>query len=110
VEYLRTNARGAHLFHDYAWGGYLIWHAPEVPVFIDGRADIFEQRGVFHDYLQIMYLRDTFGALDRYQVDWVLIRPDAGVAYLLEHSSSWTVQYRDQNSILFRRNAARQPS
>ena len=30
------------MLNEYVYGGYLIWAAPENPVFVDGRADIFE--------------------------------------------------------------------
>lgn len=91
------------VFNDYDWGGYLIWHCRQVPVFVDSRVDIFERSGVFADYLKAMRLEDTFSVLDRYHVRYVLVAQKRPLAYLLEHSPGWRVEYQDKVTVLLER-------
>ena len=44
LAYMKANAIQGRLFHDYIWGGYLIWHAPDLKVFINGRWDPYALR------------------------------------------------------------------
>jgi hypothetical protein len=37
VAYLQAHSCPGNLFNDYAYGGYLIWKLPKVPIYIDGR-------------------------------------------------------------------------
>lgn len=36
--------RVVRLFNNYGWGGYLIWHVPDVKVFIDGRMPYWQNK------------------------------------------------------------------
>jgi hypothetical protein len=103
VEYMKSHSIHGRIFNEYLWGGYLIWNDPELPVFIDGRADIFDHSGVFDDYLSVVSIKDTFAVLDKYHVNLVLVTPDSAASYLLKNSSAWTVQYQDGVSILYQK-------
>ncbi|MGA8044351.1 MAG: hypothetical protein WCA37_16265 [Terracidiphilus sp.] len=61
------------------------------PTFIDSRFDTFEHHGVFKDFLDISFVRDSLHLLDKYQIDHVLINKKTPLAYLLEHQPGWTV-------------------
>ena len=37
VEYINTHHLAGHMMNEWVYGGYLIWAAPEHPVFVDGR-------------------------------------------------------------------------
>ncbi len=64
------------LFNDYDWGGYLIWRAPERPVFIDGRLFPYLPT-VFADWNAAVRLAPRWrDVLDQYRVTTVLLRPD----------------------------------
>ena len=39
--YLRSHGTQGRLFNAYDWGGYLIDTLPDVPVFVDGRSDLY---------------------------------------------------------------------
>ncbi len=49
LNFIRANHLTGHMLNDWAYGGYLLWAAPEHPVFIDGRGDPFIPNGVFND-------------------------------------------------------------
>jgi len=64
------------LLNEYDWGGYLIWRAPERPVFIDGRLLPYLPR-VFADWNAAVRLAPRWrDVLERYRVTTVLLKPD----------------------------------
>jgi hypothetical protein len=105
VPYLRSHPPTGHVLNYFAWGGYLIWYFPEWKVFIDSRVDIFEEAGVFADYLRVLGIEDPQRILDKYKIQYVLFPKDEKLTYVLEHDPRWKVDYRDNLSVLFERNA-----
>jgi hypothetical protein len=105
LPYLRSHPPDGPLLNDYLWGGYLIWHARDLRVFVDSRVDIFEYAGVFADYIDLLGLKDPHIILDKYRIRYVLFPPDEQLTYVLEHDPKWKVDYRDEVSVLFERTA-----
>lgn len=97
VERLRP---GEKLFNDYAWGGYLIWRG--VPVFIDGRADIYAAE-VFPDYLEASRPGEWRRVFGKYGVESVLISPNSELAAVLREALDWRVDYEDRAAVIFRK-------
>ncbi|HZQ41930.1 MAG TPA: hypothetical protein VFA99_01690 [Acidobacteriaceae bacterium] len=93
----------SRVLNEYAWGGALILHQPNVPVFIDSRVDIFEYNGTLKDYLDIVHLHRTLDLLDRYRITHAIFPPDAPLIYFLEHTGSWKVLYQDKHLVLLKR-------
>ena len=91
------------IFNQYGWGGYMEWYAPELKPFIDGRADIFVYNGTFYDSLKITSLKESFAILDKYKIEYVLLKPNQPLAYLLYHSSAWRLIYEDKVARLYQR-------
>ena len=104
VAYMKTNGIQGRLFHDWAWGGYLIWHTPEVKVFIDGRGEPYGPTGVFKDYWSAISIQNPQTVLDKYKVDYVLMPPDSSLSSFLKFSPAWSVLYSDETSVLFHRS------
>jgi len=104
VEKLPPNER---MFNDYLWGGYLIWNARHIPVFVDSRVDIFEYAGVFQDYLTAKRGAGSLEVLDKYHIRYVLhTKQNEPLAYLLMHNSGWKVVYEDEVAVLLERVGA----
>ncbi len=73
-------ATSGALLNEYDWGGYLIWNAPERPVFIDGRLFPYLP-GVFADFQRAVTLGPGYRAvLDGRDIGAVLLRPDRPLA------------------------------
>ena len=102
---LNSHCTDQRVFNRYEWGGYLVWNAGEIPVFLDSRTDIFEHHGVLLDYLKATGLNDSFAILDRYGIGCVLLNPASELIYLLRHSSGWKVQHEDAVAVLMVRAA-----
>lgn len=92
-----------NVLNEYTWGGYLIWHKRDTPVFIDPRADIFEYNGTFADYLNISHLKTPLELLDKHNIRYVLFKSDHPLVYLLEHTGQWKVDYADKTTTLLER-------
>ncbi len=97
-----------HVFNAYEWGGYMIYATPQTPVFIDSRADLFVENGVFSDYLSAIQGWQSFETLKKYDIRYVLLPPDTAMSYLLEHNTDWHKRYSDMHSVLFELVPARQ--
>jgi len=104
VAYMKNNGIQGRVFHEWVWGGYLIWHTPELKVFIDGRGEPYGSTGVFKDYLSAVSNQNPQAVLDKYQVEYVLMPSDSPLAKFLESSPRWTVRYSDETSVLFHRS------
>ncbi len=107
ADYLEAHPQKGNLLNFYDWGGYLEWRLPRVKTFIDGREDIFEFRGVFKSYLEILTLKNSQELLDKYQVSYLLIPAELPLNYFLSKSSLWERIYRDNQAVIYRRSEVR---
>lgn len=103
VAYMKANGVHGRIFHEWVWGGYLIWYMPEDKVFIDGRGDPYGGNGVFKDYLAAVSGESPQAVLDKYRVQYVLMPPDSLLVQSLKNSPEWAVRYRDKTSVLLQR-------
>lgn len=92
----------ARIFNDYSWGGYLIWR--EVPVFIDGRADLYGDDFIYF-YMQT-YTRqpDWREPLDSYEIEYILTQTEGGLRVVLDEAAEWTIIYADEVSTIYGRS------
>jgi len=100
--FLRLNPLPARLFHPYAWGGYLMFNAPERKVFIDGRGNDVYPADFYRENLTAEFgARGWQEVLDRHDVDLVLwpsaAEADARLPLLrqLAASNAWQTLYDD---------------
>jgi hypothetical protein len=101
VAYLRQSDAPRELFNSYNWGGYLIWAAPEYPVFVDGRTDLYGDAFLSEVYLPTTTGRDDWqAALDAYGINTVLVESMGGLARLLRLSNVWRIAYEDDMAIV----------
>ena len=105
LAYLRGFHPQGNVFNEYIWGGFLIYHARQIPVMIDSRADIFEYNGTFKDYLDAVQLKDTNVILNKYKIRYVLFERDAPLVSFLLQTPAWKVDYQDRTAILLERSA-----
>jgi hypothetical protein len=74
---------GTRLLHDYQYGGFLLWWLPNEKIFIDGRMPAWriDDRRIFKDYLDARESDPPrLAVLDKYSIDWILIRRDSILA------------------------------
>jgi hypothetical protein len=91
------------IFAEDQWGDYLIWRLyPTNRVFVDGRSDYygraFEEK--YTDVLNVKY--DWERILSGFDVDTILLPPDAALSGALKESSRWRLVYDDGVAVIFR--------
>jgi hypothetical protein len=107
VEFIKTHHLSGRMLNEYLYGGYLIWAAPEHSVFVDGRADVFEQTGVFAEFGRWATLQsDPKQLLDKYKIDFCLLARSSPMVNVLPLLHDWTAVYSNDNSIIFVRSGA----
>jgi hypothetical protein len=108
VEYLRQHPPPGPMLNELTWGGYLPYMlGPQQKVFIDGRLDFYQYRGVFPDYLRITHLeRDTPELLRKYNIQASLTTRTIPLVTFLEASPEWKKVFEDEVSVLFVRKQA----
>lgn len=103
VAFLRERHFPGPIYNPYNWGGYLIWELPELPVTIDGRANL-------HGDVRINRHIDTWRGLPGWENDEelmtanvVLARNNAPLVSVLRQDSRFQVAYEDEIAVVFLR-------
>ncbi len=108
VRFIRSSHLAGPMLNDYAFGGYLIWAAPEYPVFIDGRTDIYEWSGVLGEFGDWATLRsDPRTLLQKYKIGFCLLNRNSPMTHVLPLLHEWKIVYEDNNSVIFARATPR---
>ena len=101
VAYLNRARPPGPIFNTYNWGGYLIYAAPEYPVYVDGRTDLYG------DSFLTRYLQVATGArgwqadFDNYGINVALVETSGALADNLRERPGWTVAYEDSLAAVF---------
>lgn len=111
VDYLTTHRLSGNMLNDYVYGGYLIWAAPDHPVFVDGRADVFEWTGILTEVGKWAMLQtNPNDLLDRHNISFCLLARTSPMANVLPLLPDWKAVYSDKMAVIFVRTAAPAPS
>lgn len=108
AEAITANPPPGKMFNSYNWGGYLMFAAPDVPVYVDGRTDLYDD-AFLRQYLDIIFVRKGWAqALDDQEIGFVAIESDTVLATMLRTKPGvWTEQLFDEGrSSLFVREAS----
>ncbi len=105
--YLKSHRVPGPMLNYYGWGGYLIWtfgttHGSSLPVFIDGRADIYEYGGVLADYMDLVELRpDTPEVFAKYNFRSAFLPSDNPLSTYLKAVPGWSLAYQGKYADIF---------
>jgi hypothetical protein len=101
VEFINASHLPGPMLNEYGFGGYLIWAAPQYPVFIDGRTDIYEWSGVLREFnTWAMLQSDPNTLLRKYGVGFCLLSRQSSMARVLPLLHEWKVVYSDSNAVV----------
>lgn len=100
----RHGVQGRLLAHD-RWGGYIGWTSHgQIPVFLDGRLEMFGE-DLYHQYRGILFGREDqcLPLLDRYQVQAILVSPQNQMELFeqLWKTKNWALVYWDHVCVLY---------
>jgi hypothetical protein len=98
----RLEPRPTRLFQSYTWGGFVLLHAPGIPIFIDGRAGTVYPDGLARRYLALAEARPGWRRMLRaHAVDAVLVEPSSPLLPVLQRlRPAWRVAYADPLGVL----------
>ena len=92
------------MFNPFDWGGYLIFHLPQVPVSIDGRTMV-------HGESRILRHADTLRGLEGWRDDpelsqarLIVLHRQAALSSLLKLDDRFRLIYEDSLAVVFSRN------
>jgi hypothetical protein len=101
VEFIKSSHLSGPMLNEYGYGGYLIWALPEHPVFVDGRADVFEWSGVLGEFGNWATLQsDPNLLLQKYKVNFCLLGARSPMTRVLPLLHEWKIIYSDSNSVI----------
>jgi hypothetical protein len=107
ITFLMQEQPEGRVFNDMAFGSYMIWAAqPEYQVFADPRIELFPEQ-VWNDYQVISRATPGWeGKLDEYEVQTLILNPDAqvGLVEKATQSDAWQLVHQDQAALVFQRS------
>ncbi len=105
VENLSRFDHPGNVYNQFEWGGYLLYAAwPDVPVFIDGQTDFYGEE-LTREYERIRNLHPEWrDLLDKHEIGWALIPPEAPLNQALELEPGWRKVYADETAVAWARS------
>ncbi len=100
VQWLKENPPSGPLFNSYNWGGYLTWALPQIPVFIDGRADLYGKDIISQWQEVVQGTPEGFAVLEKWHIQAILLEPSWPIVKLLPYEG-WTEAYHDNTAVIF---------
>jgi hypothetical protein len=105
VERLSEIGTSGPVFNQMHWGGYLLYAAPDIPVFIDGQTDFYGEELAREYLMAVNGQAGWHDVLDRHGVEWTLIGTRQPLAQLLALDAEWSRVYADRVAVVYRRDA-----
>jgi hypothetical protein len=101
--FLKQHSLPAPVYNNYDWGGYLVAHAPEYRVFVDGRSDLYGD-ALLNETVRVYEARPGWDTIvDRHSVRTVFVGADAPLAAVLRESNDWRDVFEDSQAAVFTR-------
>jgi hypothetical protein len=100
--YLQSTNQPARAFVYYDWGGYAIWRLyPKYRVFVDGRADLYDN-GILRQFRTVIELHRGWQAvLNDAAVGTLVVPVTSAVTQALVLDREWSNPYRDSQAVVF---------
>jgi hypothetical protein len=103
--YLNRAKPTGPMFNSYNWGGYLMFAAPEYPVFVDGRTDLYDD-ALLTQWLETARAENWQQTFDQWKIRLVVIERDSPLAEALRHERNWKETNPDKGTAIFERQDA----
>jgi hypothetical protein len=101
VEQARAERLEGRIFHEFTWGGYLLYAWPEQRIFIDGGTDVLGPE-LMRTHMEVTRLQPGWRQhLAEWKVEWALLEPRTPLAGQLAHEPGWRLDRCDRTAALF---------
>jgi hypothetical protein len=102
VRAARADNLQGRIFHEFTWGGYLLYAWPEQKIFIDGGTDVLGP-DIMRTQMEVTRLEPAWRKhLTDWKVDWALIGSRGRLAGQLAREPGWRLDSCDRTAALFR--------
>ncbi len=104
ADWVESHPIKGNMFNDFNWGGYLLYRLwPGQRVFVDSQSDFYGE-AFLRTYSSIYTGGSNWDAeLARYNVNWIIVPREAGLASAAGANPHWQVAYQDPLAIIFER-------
>ncbi len=102
--YLNGAAPPGPMFNSYNWGGYLMFAAPDYPVFVDGRTDLYGDTILTTWLGAISAGNEWRDVLEDYGINLVVVESGSGLGRALRDEAGWSLDYSDEQAVVFTRD------
>jgi hypothetical protein len=99
VAWIEENQPEGKMLNSYNWGGYLVWHLRDYPVFVDGRTDLYGDE-ILEDWLAVVQGQGQWKQLlSNNDVNLILLENNQNLrdVYI---QSNWSIGYQDELSMV----------
>ncbi len=97
------NPGGTRIFNDMVYGGFLIYYAPRLRVFIDDRCELYGDKGI-SEYLGLMEDPEKTGSLAlRFGFKYALVQNSSSFDQYFSKSKDWCLIKRKDCAALYKR-------
>jgi len=101
VEEARAERLAGRIFHEFTWGGYLLYAWPEQKIFIDGGTDVLGPE-LMRTHMEVTRLQPGWREqLAGWKVEWALLEPRTPLAGQLAREPGWRLDRCDRTAALF---------
>jgi hypothetical protein len=102
----RNRGLEGRLYHEFTWGGYLLYAWPEQKIYIDGGTDFYGE-DLFREYSLIKQMEAGWrDRLSGHNVSLLLLRRESSLSHEVARDASWSLWYCDSLAVVFRRSEA----
>ena len=104
VSRARDDELMGRLYHEFTWGGYLLYAWPQQRIFIDGGTDFFGE-DLFREYSMIKGMAPGWrDRLRSHGISLLLLRRELPLSHQVARDGTWTMWYCDSLAVVFRRS------
>ena len=101
ADHLRQSDPPREMFNSYNFGGYLLWAVPELPIFADGRTDLYGDVFLL-EYIDVYTRANNWQAyFERWDIGTVVVENTNILAGELADSPEWTLDYEDEQAVIY---------
>jgi hypothetical protein len=96
---------GRPIFHEYTWGGYLLYTWPGQPIYIDGMANLFGS-DLMREYAALYEAAEGWEErLEDRGIEALLLSPASPLSRAAEANGGWRVEHRTDTAVLLTRSS-----
>lgn len=103
IAYLDENPPAGNLLNTYNWGGILIFMQPDIPVFVDGRTDLYGDDFLGDYFGAYLGRSDWAEVIAEYDIQTIFLEDESALGTLLREDEAWSVVYEDDLAVILER-------